>query len=380
MRILHTSDWHLGRLFHQISLVDEQRCAIEQVLDYIKNYQPDVVIIAGDIYDRSVPPASAISLFDDFVDTCLSQLGVPIIAISGNHDGAERLGFASRQLATSGMYLVTTLEQMTQPIVLDDEHGPVDFWAVPFHDPAQVTDFTGEPQRDYNHAHETLVNALKKANDRRSVLVSHCYLDGANESDSERPLSMGGADRVDWQLFSDFDYTALGHLHQPQYKGRENIRYSGSLLKYSFSEQHQRKSLTLVDMDADGNCSIQLLPIQPRNDLRVLKGTLEEILSKAKEDARSNDYVQVILTDDEALLNPMARVREHYPNVMELKKERFQVRQGEQLAAAGEQLKRSELDIFEDFFSQVHHQQLNDEQRQQLEAVLAQIADQERQS
>lgn len=380
MRILHTSDWHLGRLFHQISLVDEQRCAIEQVLDYIKTYQPDVVIIAGDIYDRSVPPASAISLFDDFVDTCLSQLGVPIIAISGNHDGAERLGFASRQLATSGMYLVTTLEQMTQPIVLDDEHGPVDFWAVPFHDPAQVADFTGEPQRDYNHAHETLVNALKKANDRRSVLVSHCYLDGANESDSERPLSMGGADRVDWQLFSDFDYTALGHLHQPQYKGRENIRYSGSLLKYSFSEQHQKKSLTLVDMDADGNCSIQLLPIQPRNDLRVLKGTLEEILSKAKEDARSNDYVQVILTDDEALLNPMARVREHYPNVMELKKERFQVRQGEQLAAAGEQLKRSELDLFEDFFSQVHHQQLNDEQRQQLEAVLAQIADQERQS
>lgn len=380
MRILHTSDWHLGRLFHQVSLVDEQRCAIEQVLDYIKTYQPDVVIIAGDIYDRSVPPASAISLFDDFVDTCLSQLGVPIIAISGNHDGAERLGFASRQLATSGMYLVTTLEQMTQPIVLDDEHGPVDFWAVPFHDPAQVADFTGEPQRDYNHAHETLVNVLKKANDRRSVLVSHCYLDGANESDSERPLSIGGADRVDWQLFSDFDYTALGHLHQPQYKGRENIRYSGSLLKYSFSEQHQKKSLTLVDMDADGNCSIQLLPIQPRNDLRVLKGTLEEILSKAKEDARSNDYVQVILTDDEALLNPMARVREHYPNVMELKKERFQVRQGEQLAAAGEQLKRSELDLFEDFFSQVHHQQLNDEQRQQLEAVLAQIAEQERQS
>lgn len=380
MRILHTSDWHLGRLFHQVSLVDEQRCAIEQVLDYIKTYQPDVVIIAGDIYDRSVPPASAISLFDDFVDTCLSQLGVPIIAISGNHDGAERLGFASRQLATSGMYLVTTLEQMTQPIVLDDEHGPVDFWAVPFHDPAQVADFTGEPQRDYNHAHETLVNVLKKANDRRSVLVSHCYLDGANESDSERPLSIGGADRVDWQLFSDFDYTALGHLHQPQYKGRENIRYSGSLLKYSFSEQHQKKSLTLVDMDADGNCSIQLLPIQPRNDLRVLKGTLEEILSKAKEDARSNDYVQVILTDNEALLNPMARVREHYPNVMELKKERFQVRQGEQLAAAGEQLKRSELDLFEDFFSQVHHQQLNDEQRQQLEAVLAQIAEQERQS
>ena len=170
MRILHTSDWHLGRLFHQISLVDEQRCAIEQVLDYIKTYQPDVVIIAGDIYDRSVPPASAISLFDDFVDTCLSQLGVPIIAISGNHDGAERLGFASRQLATSGMYLVTTLEQMTQPIVLDDEHGPVDFWAVPFHAPAQVADFTGEPQRDYNHAHETLVNALKKWRLRSSCL------------------------------------------------------------------------------------------------------------------------------------------------------------------------------------------------------------------
>lgn len=378
MKILHTSDWHLGRLFHQYSLLEEQRFAVQQIVDMIALHQPDVVIIAGDIYDRSVPPSAAIQLFDDFVNQCLGKLSVPIIAISGNHDGAERLGFATAQLANAGFYLVTSLQQMLTPITLTDEHGKVDFWAVPFHDPAQVSQFSGEPQKDFNHAHQTLIELLPVAENRRSVMISHCYLDGANDSESERPLAIGGADRVDWQLFKDFDYTALGHLHQPQYKSRDNIRYSGSLLKYSFSEQHHNKSVSLIQMDANGTCEITAVPIKQRRNLRVIKGSMDELITAAEHDHNSDDFLQVVLTDRSALLNPMGRLREHYPNILELKKERFQVQAGNAYARASEQLKRNDLDIFEDFFKQVHDQQLSAEQRLQLQQIIDKITQQER--
>lgn len=377
MRILHTSDWHLGRIFHQFSLIDEQRHAVQQVIDAVKTHQPDVVVIAGDIYDRSIPPAAAVQLFDEFIDQCIDYCGVPVIAISGNHDGAERLGFAAKQLRHTGLHLVTSLQQMLTPITLRDSHGEVDFWAVPFHDPAQVADFTGQPQKDFNQAHSTLIEQLAVDKQRRNVMVSHCYLDGANESESERPLSMGGADRVDWKIFEPFCYTALGHLHQPQHKGHESIRYSGSLLKYSFSEQHHNKSLTLVDLDAHGDTQITLLPISHRHDLRVIRGTLEELINAAQTDPHTEDFMQAVLTDAQALLNPMARLREHYPNVLELKKERFETRTGEQYARASEQLKRTDLDIFKDFFDQVHQQQLTEQQLTLLQEVLQEVSEQE---
>lgn len=378
MRILHTSDWHLGRLFHQFSLIEEQRHAIAQVLDVIEAERPDVVIIAGDIYDRSVPPANAIQLFNDFVDRCIGEFGVPIIAISGNHDGAERLGFAANQLAKSDIYLVTSLAQMQQPITLEDQFGKIDFWAIPFHDPAQVAQFHDLPQKDYNEAHTTLIEHLPINAERRSVAISHCYLDGANESESERPFSIGGADRVDWQLFKPFCYTALGHLHQPQHKGQKHIRYSGSLLKYSFSEQHHKKSMALVDIGAHGGCDISLVPIKHRRDLRVIRGTFDDIIDGAKADPHPDDFIQVVLTDTQTLLNPMARLREYYPNIMELKKERFQVQTGTAFARTSEQLKRTDLDIFDDFFRQVHDHELTAEQRQHVQQVVQQVTQQER--
>ena len=380
MRILHTSDWHLGRIFHQFSLIEQQRHAVQQVLDAIKAQEPDVVIIAGDIYDRSIPPAAAVQLFDHFVDQCIDHYGVPIIAISGNHDGADRLGFAAKQLRHTGLHLVTSLPQMLTPITLSDQHGDVDFWAVPFHDPAQVADFTGEPQQDFNQAHRTLIEQLAVDNQRRNVIISHCYLDGANESDSERPLTIGGADRVDWQIFTPFCYTALGHLHQPQHKGTPSIRYSGSLLKYSFSEQHHNKSLTQVDLDAKGAATIEQLPIQHRHNLRVIRGTLDELIEASHNDAHTDDFIQAILTDSQALLNPMARLREHYPNILELKKERFEARTGEQYARASEQLKRTDLELFNDFFDEVHQQQLTPQQLTVLRDILQQVSEQERSS
>lgn len=380
MRILHTSDWHLGRIFHQFSLIDEQRHALLQIIEAIEEHKPEVVIIAGDIYDRSIPPASAIGLFNEFVDQCIGTLKVPIIAISGNHDGAERLGFAANQLKHSGLHLVTSLDQMQKPITLADEYGDVDFWAVPFHDPAQVADFTGSPQTDFYQAHCSLIEQLPINKKHRNVMISHCYLDGANESESERPLTIGGADRVDWKIFKPFCYTALGHLHQPQYKGQESIRYSGSILKYSFSEQHHNKSFTMVDIGQDGSNKITLLPLKQRRDLRVIRGTLEELVNAAKDDVNHEDFIQAVLTDSQALLNPMARLREHYPNILELKKERFETRTGQDYARSSEQLKRTDLDIFNDFFEQVHEQKLTGQQTKLLQKTLAEINEQERSS
>ncbi|MGM0526252.1 MAG: exonuclease SbcCD subunit D [Pseudomonadota bacterium] len=378
MRILHTSDWHLGRLFHQLSLLDDQRYCLDQVLQYIEQYKPDVVIIAGDIYDRSIPPSAAVTLFNEFVNQCLTNYKVPIIAISGNHDGAERLGFAANQLKQSGLHLITSFEQMLEPVIIEDQHGPVYFWGVPFHDPAQVAQFTQQTQKDYNQAHQALLTHLGHQPDARNVMISHCYLDGASESESERPLSIGGADRVDWQLFKGFSYTALGHLHQPQHKGQNNIRYSGSLMKYSFSEQHHKKAITKVDIDSDGEATTEQLALTPKYDVRVLTGSLTELIDRAEQDDARHDYLQVVLTDKEALLNPMARLRQVYPNVLELRKQRFQAQVGDTIAAAREQLKRSDLDVFADFFKQVQEQPMSEQQRQHVAVLIEDIAKQER--
>lgn len=378
MKILHTSDWHLGRLFHQMSLLDEQQHLLQQLLQYIEQRQPDVVIIAGDIYDRSVPPAAAVRVFNQFVDQCINQYQTPIIAISGNHDGADRLGFGANQLKKAGLHLITDLSQAEQPVVLNDQNGPVYFWALPFHDPAQVADLTGEPQSDYNQAHQTLVDRWQRPTDAREVVISHCYLSGGSESDSERPLAIGGADQVDWRQLESFNYAALGHLHQPQQMGQAHIRYSGSLMKYSFSEQHHQKAATWVELDDVGNITTEQLTLTSPRDVRVIEGSLADIAEHAKTDPHTDDYVQIVLTDKDAILNPMARLRALYPNVLELRKQRFQVNTGAPLAAAQEQLKRADNEVFADFFSQVHDEPLTEAQQHYLQQLLAELDAEER--
>lgn len=374
MKFIHTSDWHIGRQFHNVSLLDDQRHVLQQLLAYVREHQVDAVVIAGDIYDRSVPPAAAVALLDEVLHELCMEIGVPVVLIPGNHDSAERVRFGSRQLQQAGLHIIGHLRDATRPVVLQGPHGEVHFHGIPYNDPEHVrSEFaaeleeSGEEIRTHHDTHSWLVNRIHagRSTTAPAVLVSHCFVDGATVSESERPLSVGGADRVSWQPMQDFAYVALGHLHAPQQQGASHIRYSGSLLKYSFSEASQAKGVTLVELDAQGQASHRHLPLQPQKDVRVIEGHLQDILQAGQSDPRNQDYVLVRLQDREAILDIMAKLRTVYPNVLHVERPGLV----NQDAVAGEQLsrdrlKRRETDIFADFFREMRGEEMTDAQRQ----------------
>ncbi|WP_404399337.1 exonuclease SbcCD subunit D [Idiomarina seosinensis] len=375
MKLLHTSDWHLGRIFNQRSLLEDQAYVLDQIIAYAKDYAVDAVVVAGDIYDRALPAADAVNLLNKTLNTLIEDVKVPVIMISGNHDGADRLGFAANLLKTSGLHLFTSFEQLFKPVQLATNAGELVLWGIPYCDPEQVRDFFGVKVSDHQSAQEYVTGQLKKhmhehySEECCHVVISHSFIDGGSESDSERPLSIGGADRVSADLFRDFAYTALGHLHQAQYKGQQNIRYSGSPLKYSFSEVTQKKSVTLVSFDTEQNVSHQLLPLSPLRDVRVLEGNFDQLLAAAVDDPNSDDYLQIKLTDQQAILDPLARLRTVYPNVLDLTKLSTQ-RQSSEAVRSREQLAREPLDIIDDFYQDVIGDGLSAEQRSLLNDVL----------
>jgi len=377
MKFIHTSDWHIGRQFHNVSLLDDQRHVLEQLVVYIEQHSVDALVIAGDIYDRAIPPAAAVELLDDLLTKICIEMQVPVILIPGNHDSAQRLRFGSRQLSQAGLHILGDLQKVTEPVVISHADGNVAFYGMPYNDPETVRNLLGEPVSTYDEAHSFLVEQIiaGKSDDVRNVLISHCFIDGAQESDSERPLSIGGSDRVSYQPCMPFDYVALGHLHSPQYKGADHIRYCGSLLKYSFSEQHHQKGVTLVEMNASGLQSTKHLPLSPLRDMRVLEGELNTLLEQGKVDPNSEDYLLIRLTDRHAILEPMSKLRVVYPNVLQLEKPGM-LETGEQQMSR-DKLKRGELDMFRDFFVQVSGQSLTDEQNDAIEKTIKEIHKQE---
>lgn len=375
MRILHTSDWHIGRQFHNVSLIDDQQYIFDQLLNIAKVKKVDVIIVSGDIYDRSVPPAEAIRLLNDIVDRVHHDLKVPLIMSSGNHDGATRIGFASSPLSESGIHIVGELAAEVQPIILNDEHGDIAFYATPYAEPVVVRDVLDVDVHSHEAAMKVLTDRIKADNgkDRRCVVMSHCFIDGSESSDSERQLSsVGGVDKVPYTLFSDFNYTALGHLHAPQHRGLETIRYSGSILKYSFSEVAQKKSVTLVEMDASGECSIEQIPLVAKRDMRIIEGTLDDILEKAKTDPLADDYLLIRLLDTHALYEPLSKLRQYYPNVLQLEKPNLAVG-GERHAIKKENLLKGEMPMFVDFFKQMTDADLTQEEESMIGEILNQI-------
>ena len=244
MKFLHTSDWHLGRQFHSVSLLDDQKAVLAQLVEYLRENPVDALIIAGDIYDRSVPPTAAIELMNNFVSQVCDEFKVPIILIPGNHDGAQRLGFGSSQMKGAGLHILSSFEDMCRPVVIDTDVGEVAFYGMPYNDPEMVRHYFKQSVSTFDDAHKFLADEIKSrfSPKQKNVLISHCFVDGAIESESERPLCIGGSERVSHEHFVDFDYVALGHLHQPQKKGQEFIRYSGSLMKYSFLNNIRKRA------------------------------------------------------------------------------------------------------------------------------------------
>jgi exonuclease SbcD len=377
MKFIHTSDWHIGRQFHNVSLLDDQRHVLDQLVAYIEQEAVDVLVIAGDIYDRSVPPSKAVELLDEFISAICSDMKIPVIMIPGNHDGAERLRFGSRQLSSAGLYILGDLNKVAEPVILQSESGEVAFYGIPYNDPETVRNLFTVDVSSYDDAHTYLVEQIKGVmrDDIPNVLISHCFIDGAEESESERPLSIGGADRVSYEPCIDFNYVALGHLHSPQYKGEKHIRYSGSILKYSFSEQNQKKGITLVEMDAKGLVSSQHLPLVPLRDMRIIEDEMQTILEQGKVDPNADDYLLVRLTDRHAILDPMNKLRSVYPNVLHLEKPGM-LETGQQQMNR-ETLKRGELEMFRDFFVQITGQTLNDEQDEAVQKAINELNKQE---
>ncbi|EPM4833881.1 exonuclease sbcCD subunit D [Vibrio parahaemolyticus] len=377
MKFIHTSDWHLGRQFHNVSLLEDQQAVLEQLIQYIENNPVDAVIVAGDVYDRSVPPTIAIELLNRVVKRICGELNTSMILISGNHDGAERLGFGSEQMKRSGLHIISNFEDMLTPVVIESKAaGHVAFYGMPYNDPEQVRYVYKEPVSTHDEAHKLLAEKITEQfqSEHRNILISHCFVDGAIESESERPLSIGGSDRVSHEHFLNFDYVALGHLHQPQKKGEEYIRYSGSLMKYSFGEQNQKKGFTLVEISKDGFIGAEHIELTAPHEMRIVEGELEQILEWGKTDPKNEDYLLVRLMDKHAILNPMEKLRTVYPNVLHLEKPGMLIGVEQEMAQA--KLARSEIDMFKDFFAEAQDSELSNEQEQAISNIIKQLSQQ----
>ncbi|OPY60273.1 MAG: Nuclease SbcCD subunit D [Pelotomaculum sp. PtaU1.Bin065] len=363
LRILHTSDWHLGRIFHGIHLTDDQAYVLEQFLQVAGDVKPDVIIIAGDVYDRSVPPTDAVKLLDEVISRVLMDFSVPVLLIAGNHDSPERLGFGTRLLARQGLFIIGQPSANLAPIILQDSHGPVYFCPVPYAEPSVVRETLAAPDAtDYNSAMRCLLKHYTASLPRgsRAVAVAHAYVAGGESSESERPLTIGGTEMVDAACFQSFNYAALGHLHKPQKTGT-GIYYAGSLLKYSFSESPHRKSINLVEMDEAGNINLDKVTLSPRRDVRCLEGYLTDILTAPKNGENKEDYIMVTLKDTGALLDALGKLREIYPNVLHIERP-FLLDGGELRGPRGDHRRLSDMDLFSSFFEQVTGVPLNSEE------------------
>lgn len=373
MKFIHTSDWHLGRQFHQHSLLEDQAKVLEQLLEYIEQEAIDALIIAGDIYDRAVPPAAAVKLLDKTLATICLDLKVPVILIPGNHDSADRLSFGSRHLRTANLHIISELNQITEAIAIESKDCTLHLFGIPYNDPESVRNHFQVDVKNHDQAHRYLVEQILAVKpETPTVLVSHCFMEGAKSSDSERPLSVGGAEWVSTEPFTSFDYVALGHLHCPQHKEQDHIRYSGSLMKYSFSEHNHKKAVTLVEIDSKGLQSIRQLPLQSPRDLRIIEGEFQSILEKGRTDPKADDYLLIRLTDKHAILEPMERLRQVYQNVLHVEKIGI-LNATDNYLKSGKLAEQGEFEMFQHFFRQVKKEELSPAQAEAVQRAIAAI-------
>lgn len=320
MRILHTADWHLGKLFYGGYLTEDQAYVLtQQFLPMVRDEKIDAVILAGDVYDRSLPPAEAVELFDEIATKVTAELHVPFFLISGNHDSAARLSFGNRLLEQAGLHIYGELEKLRGPVMVEDIAGPLAIIPLPFAEPALVRHFFhADDVTDHEGALRHLMTAQCQGvpQGMRTIAIAHAFIAGGKGSESERPLSIGGTDVVPSSLFDRFTYTALGHLHGPQQAGSPTIRYAGSLLKYSFGEAKQKKGAVVVDIDGTGTVETTFLPFTPKRDVRVVTGLFDDIM--AQDDERPDDFLLVRLEDTEPILDGMAKIRKKYPHALAL--------------------------------------------------------------
>ena len=373
MKFIHLSDLHLGKRVYDFNLTEDQKYILKEILKVIDTENPDAVLIAGDIYDKSVPSTEAVELLDEFLYQ-LSGRDLQVFLISGNHDSPERLAFASRLISRTGIHLSPVYNGAVEPIVLTDEFGPVNVYLLPFVKPVHVRRFfPDENIESYNDALRTAVEALDIDRSERNILVTHQFVTGAIRSDSEE-ISVGGTDNVDAAVFDGFDYVALGHIHGPQNISSERIRYCGTPLKYSFSEAKHQKSVTVIDIADKESILVRTVPLHPLRDMREIEGTYEELTYRPNyEGTKTDDYIHITLTDEEDIPDAIGKLRLIYPNLMSLDYNNSRTRSAGMLSDLEELQNKSPLVLFEEFYEQQNGRPMSEQQENFVRKIMENI-------
>ena len=374
MKFLHLADLHLGKRVNGFSMLEDQAHILRQILAILDDEQPDGVLIAGDVYDKSVPSVEAVGLLDGFL-TELRTRGVPVLLISGNHDSPERLAFGGRVMDSCGIHISPVYDGALAPVTLHDTFGPVHVWLLPFVKPAHVRRwFPDADIESYTDAMAEAVAHMDIDTAARNVLVTHQFVTGGTRSGSEE-LSVGGTDNVDSGVFAPFDYVALGHLHGAQHIGRETIRYAGSPLKYSFSEARQHKSVTVVTLGEKGDVQVRTVALTPLRELREIRGSYDELTARSfyEHTTYRSDYLHLILTDEQDVFDAMSRLRTIYPYLMTLDYDNARTRAAGGMSVPAETERRTPLELFEALYQRQNHRPMSEVQRAYIAQLMEQI-------
>ncbi|MBQ7077384.1 MAG: exonuclease SbcCD subunit D [Lachnospiraceae bacterium] len=373
MKLMHLSDLHLGKRVNEFSMIEDQKFILKAILSIINDEKPDGIMVAGDVYDRSIPTEDAMKLWDEFLIR-LADKKIPVFAISGNHDSVIRFADHGALVETTGIHLAPQYDGNVKKCVMEDENGQFNIYMLPFIKPANVRAlFPDEEINDYTDACRVAINHMGVDTNERNILIAHQMIVGSARCDSE-DVSVGGLDGVDVSVFDAFDYVALGHLHGPQHIGRETVRYSGTPLKYSFSEKDHKKSVTIVEFGAKGDIRINEVPLKPMHDLREIKGTYDELMNKKNyEGTATDDYIHAVLTDENDVIDAMAKLRVVYPNIMKLSYENKRTKTQQVVTDVEDVERKTPIELFDEFYEKQNNQKMSDEQRkfvlEQIEAI-----------
>lgn len=363
MKFIHLSDLHLGKRINDFSMLEDQEFILTRIINIIDEEEPDGVILAGDIYDKSVPSAESVQLFDEFL-VRLSKRNLKVFVISGNHDSPERIAFGSRLMSNSGVYLSPVYDGVVLPVDMTDDYGTVSVFMLPFIKPSHVKRFY--PDDDISTYSDAIQAAIKHMNvdpENRNVLITHQFVTGASRCDSE-DITVGGSDNVDSKVFAPFNYVALGHIHSPQNVGSETIRYCGTPLKYSFSEADQRKSVTIVELKEKGAISIHTVSLTPIRDMAEIKGNYMEVTSRDfYKDMDTKSYLHITLTDEEDIPDAIGKLRSVYPNIMKLSYDNKRTSSNLQINNTGDVERKTPIELFSEFYEKQNNQPLSAEQQ-----------------
>lgn len=378
MKFIHLSDLHIGKRVNEFSMYEDQEYILAEIIEIIDVEKPDAVLIAGDVYDKSIPPSDAVTMFDNFL-YLLSKRNLQVFVISGNHDSPERLSFGSRLIEKSGVHLSPVYNGHIESVKMEDEFGEVNIYMLPFVKPANVRRFFDDREiESYTDAVSAAISEMNVNSNSRNVLITHQFVTGANRTESEE-ISVGGTDNVDVSVFDDFDYVALGHIHRPQNCLSERVRYCGTPLKYSFSEANDKKSVTVVELKEKGSLEVHTSDLVPKHEMREIKGKYEEITAKSfyENTTYQTDYMHITLTDEEDIPDGVGKLRSIYRNLMKLDYDNKRTRSNAQITGAENVEEKLPLELFSDFYELQNNQPMSDEQREYISSLIESIWEEE---